>query len=195
MLQRPNNLFLLLVTFFVFWSGWTLNGVVSDPETILLNSGCSPFYEYVLSNFSTFNENLNTTFREIRGQIVTQNEYFATAQQGGGNNPVSTLFQCRNYLSIPDCAACFDFASVQIRNCSGGAHAARVVYDGCFLRHETSAFFDQTTATFNAVSCGGNQTKGDLYIYFICATSGNESSNGSTNHHRLSCSYQNPNAE
>ncbi|XP_028801996.1 cysteine-rich receptor-like protein kinase 2 isoform X1 [Neltuma alba] len=105
--------------------------------------------------------NLNTTFREVQGQIVTRNKYFATAQQGGGNDPGSTLFQCRNYLSIPDCAACFDVVSVQIRNCYGGAHGARVVDDGCFLRYETSAFFDQTTATFNAVSCGGNQTKGE----------------------------------
>ncbi|XP_028773230.1 cysteine-rich receptor-like protein kinase 2 [Neltuma alba] len=165
MLQRPNNLFFLLVTFFIFWSGWTLNGVVSDPETNLLHSECSPFYEYVPSNFSTFSENLNTTFREIRGQIVTQNKYFATAQQGGGNNPVSTIFRCRNYLSIPDCAACFDVASVQIGNCSGGADGARVVCDGCFLRYETSAFFDQTTATFNAVSCGGDQTKGEAFTF------------------------------
>ncbi|XP_054796493.1 uncharacterized protein LOC129301894 [Prosopis cineraria] len=130
MLQRP---YLLLLITFIFWSCWTLNGVVSDPQTKLLHTGCSPFYQYVLSNFSTFNENINTTFREIREQIVAQNKYFMTEQQGNGDNPVSTVFQCRNYLSISDCVACFDVASVQIRNCSNGAHGARVVYDGCFL--------------------------------------------------------------
>ncbi|WVY95507.1 hypothetical protein V8G54_034595 [Vigna mungo] len=63
------------------------------------------------------------------------------------------MFQCRNYLSRIDCLACFNTASTQIRNCSS-AKAARVIYDGCFLRYERGRFYNQTTEPDNGVSCG-----------------------------------------
>ncbi|XP_054798012.1 cysteine-rich receptor-like protein kinase 2 isoform X2 [Prosopis cineraria] len=166
MLQSTN--LLPLFFFFVCWSCGTLNVVVSEPQTNLLYTACSPYYEFVISNFSIFSENLNATFRDLREQVKDQNKHFATSQVGDQNNPASSLFQCRDYLSIADCVACFDVAAVQIRNCSAGTHGARVVYDGCFLRYEVSTFFSETTS-FNAVSCG-NRSAGDQATEFTSAT-------------------------
>ncbi|XP_028782534.1 cysteine-rich receptor-like protein kinase 2 [Neltuma alba] len=138
-----------------------LNGVVSDPQTNLLKSECNPSFVYLVSSISIFDRNLNATLRDIRGQISEQNKHFATAHEGNGGNPVSTLLQCRNYLSIADCLDCFDVAAARILSCTAGASGAHVVYDGCFLRFDISgAFLDETTQTFNTAYCG-NQTEDD----------------------------------
>ncbi|KAI9100275.1 hypothetical protein K1719_024493 [Acacia pycnantha] len=72
-----------------------------------------------------------------------------------GNNPAYGVFQCRNYLSIKDCLACFDFARVRIYdNCSIAATGARVIYEGCFLRYESGFFFDQSIDAGNHIRCG-----------------------------------------
>ncbi|XP_028800639.1 cysteine-rich receptor-like protein kinase 3 [Neltuma alba] len=160
---RPSCLLPLLT--FIFWSRSTLNGVVSDPQTNLLKIQCNPFNEFFVTNISIYHDNLNATFQAIREQISDQNKHFATAQQQRlGENPIITLFQCRNYLTIPDCVACFDAAAIRIRSCVAAvAPGAHVVYDGCFLRYNSNGFFDETTQPFNFVSCG-NQTTGDQAI-------------------------------
>ncbi|GMP25645.1 hypothetical protein CsSME_00002406 [Camellia sinensis var. sinensis] len=63
------------------------------------------------------------------------------------------MVQCRDYLSVADCVSCFDAAVSQIRNCSA-ANGARVIYDGCFLRYESSSFYDQGTLPGNVGVCG-----------------------------------------
>ncbi|KAI9073133.1 hypothetical protein K1719_044910 [Acacia pycnantha] len=152
---QPNNILALIITF-TSWSWCSLNGVVSDPQTNLVNKGCTPSL-VVLSNSSIFNYNVNKTFQDIREQLLSMKKHFVTAEQANPENPVFTLFQCRNYLSFNDCVACFNFAAAQILECPATAQGGRAVYDGCFLRYETNAFFDQTQDNFNAVLCG-NQT-------------------------------------
>ncbi|XP_061339118.1 cold-responsive protein kinase 1-like [Gastrolobium bilobum] len=145
---------LLALTLFMLWSWWSFHGAIGDPQTRLLNKGCS---QYNATNLSNFYQNLNSTLEELRTKVNNQSKHFATAQQAMGTDPVYAMFQCRNYLSNTDCAACFATAAAQIRNCSAGANGARVIYDGCFLRYESSGFFDQTTMPGNSVICG-NQT-------------------------------------
>lgn len=65
---------------------------------------------------------------------MNNSKHFVTGQSLSGSDPVYILFQCRDYMSEADCIACFNNASVQVRNCSNSAIGARVVYDGCFLR-------------------------------------------------------------
>ncbi|KAL9320200.1 hypothetical protein ACSQ67_012039 [Phaseolus vulgaris] len=149
------HLNLLPLTFFIFWS---LQGALGDPQVLLLNKGCS---QYNATDLSNFNQNLNATLNELRVQVSNQSKHFATAQEARGQDPVYALFQCRNYLSTADCAACFDAAAAQIRNCSAGANGARVIYDGCLLRYESTGFFDQTTMAGNSMICG-NQTAADF---------------------------------
>ncbi|KAK1273637.1 Cysteine-rich receptor-like protein kinase 2 [Acorus gramineus] len=116
---------------------------VSDPQTNLLNIGCS---QYNASNPADFISKLNQTFSDLRSQINASTR-FATAQRP----PVYSLFQCRPYLSTSDCLACLSVAVSRIRNCSG--NGARVIFDGCFLRYESNSFFDQTTLPGNVGLC------------------------------------------
>ncbi|XP_054797340.1 cysteine-rich receptor-like protein kinase 3 isoform X2 [Prosopis cineraria] len=159
----PHCNLLPLLTFIV-WSCCSLDGVASEPQIHLLSARCNPPDFFLVSNSSILTENLNATFRDIRGQIMDQKKHFATAQKGNGENfPVYTLFQCRNYLSTADCAACFDVAAVQIRTCSAATSpspGAYVVYDGCFIRYNYNTFFNEATQTFDGVSCGNETTGG-----------------------------------
>ncbi|KAL7230463.1 hypothetical protein ACSBR2_008858 [Camellia fascicularis] len=127
-----------------------LESAMSDPEINLLNKGCS---QYNATNLSDFFSNLNATFSDLRSQISSQNKKFVTAQQARTSDPVYAMVQCRNYLSVADCVSCFDAAVSQIRNCSA-ANGARVIYDGCFLRYESSSFYDQGTLPGNVGVCG-----------------------------------------
>ncbi|KAG4989565.1 hypothetical protein JHK85_032548 [Glycine max] len=152
--QVQHNLLLVITFLMLLWSWWSLLGALGDPQTHLINKGCS---QYNATDLSNFNQNLNATLDDLRAQVSNQSKHFATAQEARGADPVYAMFQCRNYLSTADCAACFVVATAQIRNCSAGANGARVIYDGCFLRYESNGFFDQTTLAGNSMICG-NQT-------------------------------------
>lgn len=105
----------------------TIKGVVSDPQTNLLNEECSQFKTNDLQNFFT---DFNTTFDNIRRQLLVSNTYFATAYQ----TKVFGMAQCRRYLSGEDCVACFDAGVKVMRQKCPDYDGAHVVYDGCFLR-------------------------------------------------------------
>ncbi|XWS19236.1 hypothetical protein CRYUN_Cryun32bG0113500 [Craigia yunnanensis] len=117
---------LIYISLTVIWC--LLKVAASNPQTFLLNQGCSG---YNVTSFSDFSRNLNATLTELRGQLEN-NMYFAVAQDATGSNPVYAMVQCRNYMSKRDCISCFTAASSQIRSCSA-ANGARVIYDGCLL--------------------------------------------------------------
>ncbi|GAU44113.1 hypothetical protein TSUD_124000 [Trifolium subterraneum] len=153
--MRRQQLNLLITTLITLFYSWSLTQ--ADPQTRLINKGCST---YNATNLSNFYQNLNTTLLDLKSQVGNENKHFATAQSAKGANPVYALFQCRNYLSNSDCSACFAVAAAQIRNCSAGSNGARVIYDGCFLRYESNGFFDQTTLPGNSVLCGTKTANG-----------------------------------
>ncbi|KAJ1382662.1 Serine/threonine-protein kinase, active site, partial [Sesbania bispinosa] len=136
---------------------WSCHCALGDPQIRLLNKGCS---QYNATNLRSFYQNLNATLADLKAQVSNQSKHFATAQQARGADPVYAMFQCRNYLSNADCAACFTTAAAQIRNCSAGANGARVIYDGCLLRYESNGLiFNQTTLPGNSMICGNETTK------------------------------------
>ncbi|CAL9176117.1 unnamed protein product, partial [Musa hybrid cultivar] len=131
--------------------------VTADPQTTLLNAGCS---QYNASGNAAFVATLNETLADLRSSLSsaaagTSAARFATAQRPRATDPVYALFQCRAYLSSADCLACLSVAEARIRRC-GNANGARVIYDGCILRYESSAFFDQTTLPGNVGVCNGS---------------------------------------
>ncbi|EOY26324.1 Serine-threonine protein kinase, plant-type, putative [Theobroma cacao] len=148
---------LICISLTVIWC--LLELVASDPQTFLLNQGCSQFN--VTSN-SDFSRNLNATLTELRGQLEN-NMFFAVAQDATGSNPVYAMVQCRNYMSKKDCLSCFTTASSQIRNCSA-ANGARVIYDGCFLRYESNMFYQQSTQIGHVGICG-NRTASQQTVF------------------------------
>ncbi|RDX69947.1 Cysteine-rich receptor-like protein kinase 2, partial [Mucuna pruriens] len=115
----------------------------------LLSEGCS---SYNVSNLRSFFANINGTFSRLREQISNESKHFFI-DEAKGEVMTYTMFQCRNYLSMNDCLACFNTATTQIRNCSA-ANGARAVYEDCFLRYESAKFYDQTTDPGNGVLCG-----------------------------------------
>ncbi|XP_054796509.1 cysteine-rich receptor-like protein kinase 42 [Prosopis cineraria] len=154
-LQQKRPFFFFAFFFnFMIWSWWTLDGVVSDPQTNLVKLWCDNEGDI---DGSIMKEILNETLRELRAQIKDRSKRFATAQAVKSSIPVYALFQCRNYLSVADCLSCFDVAAVNIRNCSARAYGGRLVYDGCFLRYESSQIFDWASESWNNIVCG-NQT-------------------------------------
>ncbi|RVW92447.1 Cysteine-rich receptor-like protein kinase 3 [Vitis vinifera] len=135
----------------VIWWWWLISPAVSDPQTNLLNQGCST---YNVTNLSDFYTNLNATFSDLETQL-NNNTLFDTAERTRSGDSVYAMVQCRNYMSAEDCLACFADAQSLIRSC-GAANGARVIYDGCFLRYESSSFYDQTTLAGNAPICGND---------------------------------------
>ncbi|XP_028782529.1 cysteine-rich receptor-like protein kinase 2 [Neltuma alba] len=162
LLQQKHLLFFLLNI--ITWSWLTLGGVVSDPQANLVRLWCDQDGDGDGSIYWTNNDGsilkgiLDETLQDLRAQIQNQNQHFTTAQAVKANIPIYGLFQCRNYLSIADCLACFDVAAVNIRNCSTTAYGARLVYEGCFLRYESSKHFDLASEVeWSDIRCG-NQT-------------------------------------
>ncbi|KAJ0040086.1 hypothetical protein Pint_28600 [Pistacia integerrima] len=133
----------------------------SKPEIVLINKG---FSQYNVTNLSDFDDNLNATFAQLRDEL-NGGKYFATAEQPRGSNSAYAMVQCRKYLSSADCIACFTAAESLIRKFPP-ANGARLMYLGCFLRYESSKFFDQSTQEGRVASCG-NQTASDATAFEI----------------------------
>nr|XP_010907638.1 cysteine-rich receptor-like protein kinase 2 [Elaeis guineensis] len=131
---------------------WSPSPVTANPETNLLNFGCS---QYNVSDLSVFLANLNASYADLRAEISNSSfSSFATAERPRASNPVYALFQCRPYLSQADCLACLAAAEDRLRNCSA-ANGGRVIFDGCFLRYESAPFFHQDTLPGNVGICSG----------------------------------------
>ena len=114
-----------------------MQGVRSDPQAEELLRQCSNFN--TTNDLSVFLSNFNKTFGDMRKQLSSA--HFATAYY----TDVFGMIQCRNYLSIADCLACFDAGLAQIRRDCPQADGAHLIYQGCFLR------FDQLSWTTSCV--------------------------------------------
>lgn len=125
---------------------------ISDPQTNLLNLGCSA---YNATNPSLFIANLNATISDILSQISAAaggGALSATAETARSSAPVYALAFCRGYLSRSDCLNCLSSAAARLRACGSGT-GGRVIYDGCSARYESAPFFDQGTLPGNAPVC------------------------------------------
>ncbi|OAY63521.1 Cysteine-rich receptor-like protein kinase 2 [Ananas comosus] len=127
----------------------------SDPQTNLLNVGCS---QYNATPAAAFLSALNATLSDLRSAVsggggANSSGEFATASRPRAAAPVYALAQCRPYLSPGDCAACVGAAAARLSGC-GAANGARAIYDGCFLRYESAPFFDQATLPGSVGICG-----------------------------------------
>uniref|UniRef100_A0A368UHH2 Cysteine-rich receptor-like protein kinase 2 n=1 Tax=Glycine max TaxID=3847 RepID=A0A368UHH2_SOYBN len=142
----------LLALTLIWWSCINLDyAAAATRDTRLINSGCSPFNA---SNTRSFFANVNDSISELRGEISNQSLHFGTFKKSRGDVNTYTMFQCRNYLSKNDCLACFNNASIQIRDICKIANGARVIYNDCFLRYESERFYQQTNELGGGVTCG-----------------------------------------
>lgn len=105
-----------------------MQGIQSDPQAEELLRQCSN--SNTTNDLSIFLNNFNKTFNGMRKQLSYG--HFATAYY----TDVFGLVQCRNYLSIKDCVACFEAGLEQIKRDCPQADGAHLIYQGCFLRFD-----------------------------------------------------------
>ncbi|KAL8116962.1 cysteine-rich receptor-like protein kinase 2 [Apium graveolens] len=127
-----------------------MQGARSDPQAEELLRQCSN--SNTTNDLSIFLSNFNKTFSDMRKQL--SNGHFATAYY----TDVFGLVQCRNYLSIADCVACFDAGLAQIRRDCPQADGAHLIYQGCFLRYEARNFYKQISFEDSSGVCINNRT-------------------------------------
>ncbi|KAF7034366.1 hypothetical protein CFC21_045389 [Triticum aestivum] len=132
---------------------------VADPQATQLNLGCS---QYNATPTAAFLAALNSTFAELRANLSAGGG-FATAAEPRAAAPAFALAQCRPYVTGRDCVACFDAAAARIHAACGAANGGRAILDGCVIRYESAAFFDQSTLPGNTQLCNGSAVPGSAF--------------------------------
>ncbi|KAI3794367.1 hypothetical protein L1987_36997 [Smallanthus sonchifolius] len=84
---------------------------------------------------TNFDKNRNSTFNELRVQLLNQRLLYARAQALSAGDSVFAAVQCRNYLSTDQCMACFDASVSKLLNCTSG-NGAYISFDNCSVRYE-----------------------------------------------------------
>ncbi|KAL7614328.1 hypothetical protein Lser_V15G06980 [Lactuca serriola] len=89
---------------------------------------------------TNFIKNRNSTFAELRKQLMNEGVFSARAQDLSAGDTVYAAAQCRNYLSKDQCVACFDAGVSVLVKCTAG-NGAYTLFDNCFIRYEDFADF------------------------------------------------------
>ncbi|KAD7479175.1 hypothetical protein R6Q59_008018 [Mikania micrantha] len=128
--------------------------VLSQSNDNKLSSGCIGS-----GSTSNFIKNRNSTFASMRMTLLSQRVLYARAQDLSDGDTVFAAAQCRNYLSVDQCVACFDVAIFELAKCIVG-NGAYVFLDECYVRYQSfDDFYDNPYATadgstFQFSSCG-----------------------------------------
>lgn len=96
---------------------------------VLTGMFCGHDAVIILPNFI---KNRNSTFNQLRMQLLSKRALYARAQVLGVGDSVYAAAQCRNYLSVDQCVACVDAGFTKMVNCEFGAF---VSFDNCFVRY------------------------------------------------------------
>ncbi|KAL8240504.1 hypothetical protein R6Q59_013859 [Mikania micrantha] len=91
--------------------------------------GCNP-----VTSLPNFIKNRNTTFDDLRMQLLSKRVLYARAQTLDPDDAVYAAIQCRKYLSVDECVACFDASVSKLINCT--VANGYIIFDNCFLRYE-----------------------------------------------------------
>ncbi|MFS7954996.1 putative non-specific serine/threonine protein kinase [Helianthus anomalus] len=115
-----------------------------------------------VTSLPNFVKNRNTTLSDLRMQLLSKRVVYAKAQALSAGDPVFAAAQCRNYLSVDRCVACFDAGVSELTNCS--AANGYVIFDNCFIRYEDfdefypDPYFMMDGTGSQYLSCGNNQS-------------------------------------
>ncbi|KAL8240499.1 hypothetical protein R6Q59_013854 [Mikania micrantha] len=92
-----------------------------------------------VTSLPNFIKNRNTTFDDLRMQLLSKRVLYARAQALNAGDPVFAAIQCRKYLSVDECVACFDAGVSKLINCT--VANGYIIFNNCFLRYEDFAEF------------------------------------------------------
>ncbi|KAI7726444.1 hypothetical protein M8C21_021354, partial [Ambrosia artemisiifolia] len=90
--------------------------------------------------------------------MLSKGVVYAKAQALSAGDPVFAAAQCRNYLSVDRCVACFDAGVSKLVNCTNAN--GYVIFDNCFIRYEdfdefyTDPYFMMDGTGLQYLSCG-----------------------------------------
>ncbi|KAD7478583.1 hypothetical protein E3N88_01719 [Mikania micrantha] len=111
----------------------------------------------------------NSTFNELRIQLLNNGVSFARAQASSAGDSVNAAAQCRRYLTVDQCVRCFDVGVSQITNCTFGK-GGFISFENCFIRYESFADFyidpyvtDDANRTPNVIC--GNQSASQPVVF------------------------------
>ncbi|KAK9062111.1 hypothetical protein SSX86_019296 [Deinandra increscens subsp. villosa] len=122
-----------------------------------------------LLSLPNFINNRNSSFNELRTQLLSKGALYARAQALGTGDPVFAAVQCRKYISVDQCVACFDDGASRLANCTSG-NGGFVSFYNCYIRYESySDFYDNPYVMDDAnrtpnVICG-NQSAPQPTVY------------------------------
>ncbi|XP_076887799.1 cysteine-rich receptor-like protein kinase 42 [Bidens hawaiensis] len=110
------------------------NSVLSqtnDHDNVLLGMFCG---RNAVTNVPNYMKNRNAVFNDLRMQLLSKRVVYARAQDLSDGDSVFAVAQCRNYLSMDRCVACFDASVSGLTNCTNAN--GYIIYDNCFIRYE-----------------------------------------------------------
>ncbi|KAI3798749.1 hypothetical protein L1987_34028 [Smallanthus sonchifolius] len=109
----------------------------NDGDNVMIGMYCG---RNTLISLPNFIKNRNSTFNELRMQLLSKGVPYARAQALSAGDSVYSAVQCRNYLSVDQCVACFDAGVSKLANCISG-NGGFISFDNCSIRYEDYADF------------------------------------------------------
>ncbi|KAF3775318.1 Cysteine-rich repeat secretory protein 38 [Nymphaea thermarum] len=94
----------------------------------------------------------------VLSQLVAKapSNNFATASYGSGSSAVYGLLQCRGDVPSSVCAQCARDAAAQAKAACGSVGQAKVWFDFCYIRYDTTNFFGQIDTGYSVVYVNGD---------------------------------------
>ncbi|CAH1437023.1 unnamed protein product [Lactuca virosa] len=129
--------FVVFLVFLLIDPGISQSNDHDNNTNIPLQSFCGSIAPIHPTNFI---KNRNSTFAELRMQLMNEGVLSARAQDLSAGDTVYAAVQCRNYLSKDQCVACFDAGVSVLVKCTAG-NGAYTLFDNCFIRYEDFADF------------------------------------------------------
>ncbi|GAB4859522.1 hypothetical protein Ancab_010990 [Ancistrocladus abbreviatus] len=93
---------------------------------------------------------------------------YGSVVNSSGNLSVYAFSQCFKDLSTTDCDLCFSKIKTQIQQCLPYQRltlGGRLFFDGCYLRYDNHAFYDQILTLEDRTVCGSSHFGGNQTIF------------------------------
>lgn len=153
--------FLLLLTSILY----SAKQSVGDPRATEAARVCSNSTA-AESERQVFVPNFLATMDAITPEVARRG--YGAVSNGTGNDTVYTMGECMKDLSREDCNLCFAQCKTNILRClpfqrlvTGG----RLFYDGCYLRYDDYAFFDESLSPADTTVCAADDFAGNTTLF------------------------------
>lgn len=130
----------------------------SADTTNLVYKGCAD--QQLQDPSGIYSQNLKSLTDSLVLQSSQKSFFSTTSGDGGGQNGIKGLYQCRGDLSNSECYKCVSKIPDMIGKLCGLVAAARVQLNGCYLRYEIVGFKEVSGTQLLYKVCGSIQASG-----------------------------------